>query len=218
MLILVISISLFESFGIVLSQYLFDKLISFIFIWHRYFAIAYSILILSSLITMINFHRGGLTPYTKCQSYPFIILMSCLGIGTLYPVFFAALIPLSYINFRKAEEYSEIEALVTHLEEVKEKSLNIMVYHSWTENAWQITLQMYVLVDESKTLDYLIENPINVISILISLASICRSFSMVVVDLNPGRDGNFGEIFGIFRIFGGFFRLLSWLGTKFSLI
>ena len=66
----------------------------------------------------------------ECRSYPFIILMSCLGIGTLYPVFFSALIPLSYINIRKAEEYSDIDAIVTHLEVIKEKQINIMVNHS----------------------------------------------------------------------------------------
>ena len=144
---------------------------------------------------MINFHRGGLTKYTRCRSYPMIILISFLGIGTLYPVFFSALAPLSYISFRKGKNHPDVEAKVNYLQTVKEYRLNIAVYHSWTENAWQLTLQMYVLVDETKTVQDLSGKVDSIISILISLGSICYSFSMVVIYHVPGINENFNEIF-----------------------
>ena len=123
-----------------------------------------------------------------------IILISFLGIGTLYPVFFSALAPLSYISFRKGMDDPDVEAKVNYLENIKENRLNIAVYHSWTENACQLTLQMYALVDETKTFEDLSGKVEDIISILISLGSLCYSFSLVVIYNNAGKDENFNEI------------------------
>ena len=136
---------------------------------------------------MINFHRRRVTAYTKCRSYPMLVLMSCVGIGTLYPVFFAALAPLSYISYLKMKNHPNVEAKYNYLLLIEENRLQITLYHSWTENIWQLLLQ---IDDLSGKVD-------NIISILISFVSICYSFSEFVNHrLRVCDDSGKNEMFG----------------------
>ena len=119
------------------------------------------------------------------QSNLFVVIISLTGIGTLYPVLLSASIAYDYISYPSKVENEVCYETVHYLENIYDKKIAITKYHSWTESVFQLMLQMYVLVDETNTVQDLYGKPFNIISILISLGFLCYSFLVVLKEILP---------------------------------